>query len=474
MISGSACYTEVWNYSERTDFMLKVLVGLSGGVDSAVAAYLLNEQGYDVTCCFMRNWDSFANNDIKGNPEIFNSTCPQEDDYQDAAAVAEKLGLKLLRADFIQEYWDQVFSVFLSEYGKGRTPNPDILCNKYIKFDAFFKYAMDNGFDMIATGHYASNDYAGKSPEEIEEILKARKDTDDKPDSEKTFTHLKRAADHNKDQTYFLAQIPEDALALTLFPLGHIEKPEVRRLADLLALDSVSHKKDSTGICFIGERNFREFLSNYLPAKEGEIVDIDTGQVLGKHQGVLYYTLGQRKGMNITGFKGPWFVCGKDVKDNILYVCHTDHQDWLNSDSCTVDEINWITEDISSIPEDLTVKFRYRQPDIPVKVKIDAENPGRAYVSYPQKSAAVTAGQEAVFYNGDICLGGGIIEQVFAGDEDLTRKVDETGKTNIQKRKEIEKQIAEEKVRKARKKHPKKTGKKPSGIQTGELSSQNK
>lgn len=415
---------------------MKVLVGLSGGVDSAIAAWLLKEQGYDVTCCFMRNWDSYANNDIKGNPEIYNSTCPQEDDYQDAAAVAEKLGLPLLRVDFIKEYWDQVFSVFLSEYGKGRTPNPDILCNKYIKFDAFYNYARKNGFDLIATGHYASDTFRDLSPEEIRAIVdKAAADPEHSDELLKESTgyvSLLRAADQNKDQTYFLAQIPQNALARTLFPLGNLNKPEVREIAEKLALDSVSHKKDSTGICFIGERNFREFLSNYLPAKEGNIVDIDTGTVLGRHQGVLYYTLGQRKGMNITGFKGPWFVCGKDVERNILYVCHTDHRDWLNSDSCLVDQINWICEDISSIPENLTVKFRYRQADIPVRIRINPEKPDEAMVYYPQLSSAVTAGQEAVFYNNEQCLGGGIIENVYRNEEDLTDKIRETGKTAIE------------------------------------------
>lgn len=398
---------------------MKVLVGLSGGVDSAVAAWLLKEQGYDVTCCFMRNWDSFANNDIKGNPEIFNSTCPQEDDYQDAKAVADKLGLELLRVDFIKEYWDQVFSVFLSEYGKGRTPNPDILCNKYIKFDAFYHFAKKHGFDMIATGHYASSSIDPGNKEAVE-----NRDMDE-------FVSLKRAADTNKDQTYFLAQIPEEALKDTLFPLGHLEKPEVRKIADILQLDSVSHKKDSTGICFIGERNFREFLSNYLPAKEGNIVDIDTGRILGRHQGVLYYTLGQRKGMNITGFRGPWFVCGKDVEKNILYVTHTDHTDWLYSDSCLVDEINWLVKDLNEIPEEITVKFRYRQPDIPVRIQIDSDEPTRVMVSYPQLVSSVTAGQEAVFYNGDVCLGGGIIEKVFRDKEDLTEKIVHKGQEYI-------------------------------------------
>lgn len=404
---------------------MKVLVGLSGGVDSAIAAWLLKEQGYDVTCCFMRNWDSYANNDIKGNPEIFNSTCPQEDDYQDAKAVAEKLGLPLLRVDFIQEYWDRVFKVFLSEYEKGRTPNPDILCNKYIKFDAFYDYAKKNGFEKIATGHYASNK------------------------EENGFTWLTRAADQNKDQTYFLAQIPEGALADTIFPLGNLEKPEVRKLADQLALDSVSHKKDSTGICFIGERNFREFLSNYLPAKTGKIVDIDTGTEIGEHEGVLYYTLGQRKGMNITGFKGPWFVVGKDVRDNILYVTNTNHKDWLYSDSASVSGINWIVPDLKEIPEELTIKFRYRQPDIPIRIRLTGED--SADVFYPQLSSGVTPGQEAVFYDGEKCLGGGVIDRISRDGENWMERILETGKKNhivwlIEEKKRLEeKRVRDEK-----------------------------
>ncbi|WP_304683529.1 tRNA 2-thiouridine(34) synthase MnmA [Ileibacterium valens] len=442
---------------------MKVLVGLSGGVDSAVAAYLLKEQGFDVTCCFMRNWDSFANNDIKGNPEIFNNTCPQEDDYQDAKKVAEKLGLPLLRVDFIKEYWDQVFTVFLSEYGKGRTPNPDILCNKYIKFDAFYNYALKNGFDLIATGHYASNDYKEKSPQEVrlifdQTITQTKADSENKTETtgkptekeKSVYISLRRAMDQNKDQTYFLAQIPQNALSRTLFPLGHLSKPEVRDLASRLSLDSVKIKKDSTGICFIGERNFREFLSNYLPAKKGQIVDIDTGEILGEHDGVLYYTLGQRKGMNITAHRGPWFVCGKDVESNLLYVCHTDHQDWLYSDLCVVDQINWLIDDIQKVPTDLTVKFRYRQKDIPVQVTIDPDNPTKAMVHYPQLSSSVTAGQEAVFYNGEICLGGGIIETIYRDGQDLTKKINECGIQAYEKAKK-QREIRMEKTRKNQK-----------------------
>lgn len=378
---------------------MKVLVGLSGGVDSAIAAYELQKAGYDVTCCFMRNWDSLTNQDIAGNPDIYDDICPQEQDYNDARAVADHLGLKLLRADFIQEYWDSVFQTFLKEYEKGRTPNPDILCNKYIKFDSFFQYALDHGFDKVATGHYASNK------------------------EEDGFTWLTRAADTNKDQTYFLAQVPSDKIARTLFPIGDLKKPQVRQLAAELDLESVASKKDSTGICFIGERNFRQFLSNYLPMTPGKIIDIDTGQVVGEHQGVLYYTVGQRKGLNITAFKGPWFVAGKDIHKNELYVCRFDHDQWLESDSCTVSGINWMIPQGWQVPEAITAKFRYRQAD--QDILLERTGPDTAIVRYPWKIRSVTPGQECVFYYGDKCLGGGVIDQVYSEGRDIQEMIRE-------------------------------------------------
>ena len=273
--------------------MKKVIVGVSGGVDSSVALILLKNQGYEVEGLFMRNWDSLVNNDINGNPTLENDICTQEQDYNDAKSVCDKLGVKLHRVDFVKEYWDYVFSYFLDELKKGRTPNPDVMCNKYIKFDLFIKEAKKLGADYIATGHYAK-------------IIDG---------------NLYKAKDINKDQSYFLSQLTNEQLKNVLFPLGDITKDKVRKIAreyDLVTKD----KKDSTGICFIGERNFRKFLSNYLPNKPGNIVNIDTNEVLGTHIGLMHYTVGQRKGLNIGGTKEKLFVVGKDLNKNILYVVY--------------------------------------------------------------------------------------------------------------------------------------------------------
>lgn len=376
----------------------KVLLGLSGGVDSAVAAYILKEQGYEVSCAFMRNWDSFANNDILGNPTIQDDICPQEQDYADAKAVADSLGLPLYRVDFVKEYWDNVFTYFIEEYKKGRTPNPDILCNKYIKFDAFFQYAKSLGFDTVATGHYAQVDHNG----EVSRML--------------------RGADNNKDQTYFLCQMPKEALAHTLFPIGNLEKHEVREIAEREALFSVSKKKDSTGICFIGERNFRDFLKNYIPSQDGDIVDIETLEVLGRHCGVMYYTIGQRKGLGIGGTKGPWFVVGKNVQKNILYVTNGDESDWLYTNSCIVSGVNWFPNEIPEGEVACTAKFRYRQKDHAVTLRfIDKTT---VFLTYPQGVSSVTCGQEAVFYQQEECLGGGVIEDVFKDGESMQQRID--------------------------------------------------
>ncbi|MFA6667533.1 MAG: tRNA 2-thiouridine(34) synthase MnmA [Bacilli bacterium] len=369
---------------------MKIMLGLSGGVDSAVSAYLLKEAGYDVICCFMRNWDSMTNNDVLGNPTINNSICPQEQDYLDAEAVAKKLGLKMMRVDFINEYWDNVFKYFLDEYKKGRTPNPDIFCNKYIKFGPFLDFAKKNGCDMIAMGHYAK-----------------RVDRDGK-------VYLYKGKDLTKDQSYFLSQISHNQLSSCLFPLGDITKKEVREIAKKLDLKSVMNKKDSTGVCFIGERNFKEFLENYLPAKQGNIVDIDTGKIIGKHDGVLYYTIGQRKGLGIGGISGEvakgWFVCSKDVKKNILFVASGNEDEHLFSDSAIINMVNLFNGPIKDGTH-INCKFRYRQQDQGVTLFNNSDGSVKLVFDKPYK--AVTPGQGCVFYDGDLCLGGGIIDQVF-------------------------------------------------------------
>ena len=373
---------------------MKVLVGLSGGVDSAVAAYLLIKEGHQVTGCFMRNWDALANGDYLGNPTVNNDQCPQEKDYDDACKVAEKLGIELLRADYVKEYWDNVFSYLIKEYENGRTPNPDIFCNKYIKFGPFIEFAKQHGFEAIAMGHYAK-----------------RVDKDG-------VAYLCKSFDQNKDQTYFLSQINQDQVSFCLFPLGNIDKTEVRRIAHELNLESVMDKKDSTGICFIGERNFRQFLQNYIPAKDGDIVDIETGRVIGHHVGSMYYTIGQRRGLGIGGIHGEeakgWFIVKKDVKKNILYVASGDENSYLLSDSCTVTNLNWI----SGVPENgkhVNAKFRYRQKDNGVTIEFISDDKIKLIFDEPYK--AVTPGQAAVIYDGEVCLGGGLIEHTYKNGE---------------------------------------------------------
>ena len=369
---------------------MKVLLGLSGGVDSAVAAYLLKKQGHEVSGCFMRNWDALANGDYLGNPTINNNQCPQEKDYDDAVLVAKMLDIPLLRIDFVKEYWDDVFSYLIREYEAGRTPNPDIFCNKYIKFDAFLKFAKEKGFDSIAMGHYAK-----------------RIDKDEK-------AYLCKSFDKNKDQTYFLSQINQEQVSYCLFPLGDIDKPEVRRIAHELNLQSVMDKKDSTGICFIGERNFREFLKNYIPAQKGDIVDIETGRVIGKHDGAMYYTIGQRKGLGIGGIHGEvakgWFIVKKDVKKNILYAASGEESEYLLSDRCTVKLLNFIT-DVPKEGQHINAKFRYRQQDNGVTIHFKGEDEIELIFDEPYK--AVTPGQAAVLYDGDMCLGGGLIDHTY-------------------------------------------------------------
>ena len=357
--------------------MKTVVIGMSGGVDSSVAAILLKEQGYNVIGLFMRNWDSSINNDIEGNPNLNDNICPQEQDYNDAIEVCKKLNIPLHRIDFVKEYWDYVFTYFLDELKKGRTPNPDIMCNKYIKFDHFIKEAKRLGAEYIATGHYAKMDNG----------------------------HLCRSKDTNKDQTYFLSQLNKTQLENVLFPLGDINKEEVRKIAIKYDLITAT-KKDSTGICFIGERNFKKFLSNYLPSKKGNIINITTNEVVGEHNGLMYYTIGQRKGLDIGGNNDRLFVVGKNIKDNVLYVALGENNEYLFSNSCTIDNINF---NCDLRPTKCTAKFRYRANDYPVELEY-LENQ-EILVKY-DTIKAVTPGQACVLYLDEICLGGGIIKEV--------------------------------------------------------------
>jgi len=365
--------------------MKKVVIGMSGGVDSSVAAIKLKEQGYDVIGLFMRNWDSFADGEMEGAPTTKEGICPQEVDYNDAKKVCDKLGIPLHRKDFVKEYWDYVFTYFLDELKKGRTPNPDIMCNKYIKFDMFAKEAEKLGADYIATGHYA-------------------RIRDGK---------LLRAVDDNKDQTYFLSQVSKEQLKNVLFPIGDMVKPDVRKIAEEWDLVT-AEKKDSTGICFIGERNFNNFLKNYLPNKPGDIINIDTNEKVGEHIGLMYYTIGQRRGLDIGGTKERMFVVGKDLNKNILYICIGEDNEYLVSDSCIIDEVNYLGDEKKT---SCTAKFRYRQKDVPVEIEFLDNN--EILVKYPQGVKRVTPGQACVLYNGEECLGGGIIKEVRKNGEKL-------------------------------------------------------
>ena len=365
--------------------MEKVVVGISGGVDSAVAAYLLKKEGYDVIGLFMRNWDQEANNDKLGNPNIENNVCPQEEDYKDAVLVCEKLNIPLYRVDFVKEYWDYVFTYFLNELKKGRTPNPDMLCNKYIKFDKFIEEAKKYGAKYIATGHYANT-----------------KDN-----------RLYRAKDLNKDQSYFLADITSEQLTNVIFPLGNITKPEVRKIAEEQGL-VVANKKDSTGICFIGERNYQKFVSNYLRKNPGDIIDVETGNKVGEHTGLMNYTIGQRRNVGLSGDNEKHYVCGKNVEKNILYVAYGDDSKYLYSDQCLIENINLIS---NKRPDKCTAKFRYRGEDYPVELEYLDNN--KIMVYYKEGVKSVTPGQACVLYDGDECLGCGFISDIYKDNERL-------------------------------------------------------
>ncbi|AFS46742.1 tRNA 2-thiouridine(34) synthase MnmA [Streptococcus agalactiae] len=362
---------------------IRVVVGMSGGVDSSVTALLLKEQGYDVIGVFMKNWD---------DTDEF-GVCTATEDYKDVAAVADQIGIPYYSVNFEKEYWDRVFEYFLAEYRAGRTPNPDVMCNKEIKFKAFLDYAMTLGADYVATGHYA-------------QVTR----------DENGIVHMLRGADNNKDQTYFLSQLSQEQLQKTLFPLGHLQKPEVRRIAEEAGL-ATAKKKDSTGICFIGEKNFKDFLGQYLPAQPGRMMTVD-GRDMGEHAGLMYYTIGQRGGLGIGGQHGgdnkPWFVVGKDLSKNILYVGQGFYHDSLMSTSLTASEIHFTRDMPNEFKLECTAKLRYRQPDSKVKVYVKGN---QARVVFDDLQRAITPGQAVVFYNEQECLGGGMIDQAYRDDK---------------------------------------------------------
>ncbi|CAM3097921.1 tRNA 2-thiouridine(34) synthase MnmA [Sporolactobacillus spathodeae] len=349
---------------------------MSGGVDSTVAALLLKQKGYDVIGIFMKNWDDTDDNGV----------CTATEDYEDVVRVCGQIGIPYYAVNFEKQYWDRVFTYFLEEYKAGRTPNPDVMCNKEIKFKAFLDHALSLGADYVATGHYAR----------VAE------------DAETGKTLMLRAADQNKDQTYFLNQLAQDQIAKVLFPLGDLEKPEVREIAREHHL-ATANKKDSTGICFIGERNFKEFLSQYLPANRGEIRTVD-GEFKGWHDGLMYYTNGQRQGLGIGGPGGPWFVCGKDLAHNVLYVAPGADHPALYSQGLIAEKINWFSGEPKDSVFHCTAKFRYRQKDRPVMVHV-LEN-GKLEVVFDNLEWAITPGQAVVFYDGEVCLGGATIATV--------------------------------------------------------------
>lgn len=353
-----------------------VIVGMSGGVDSSVSALLLLQQGYRVEGLFMKNWDEDDGSEY----------CTAKADLADAQMVCDKLGIKLHTANFASEYWDNVFEHFLEEYKAGRTPNPDILCNREIKFKVFMEYATLLGGHLIATGHYVRRaDREGR-------------------------TYLLKGLDPNKDQSYFLHAVGEAEFARTLFPVGELEKPEVRRIAEEHGLITAS-KKDSTGICFIGERRFKDFLSQYLPAQPGDIQTPD-GTIIGTHSGLMYHTIGQRQGLGIGGVKGaneePWFVAQKDLDRNVLVVVQGTHHPLLYTNFLTASQTHWINGAPSTTELRCTAKTRYRQADQTCLVRIQ-EN-GTLEVLFDEPQRAVTPGQSLVLYHDDVCLGGAVIE----------------------------------------------------------------
>ena len=357
----------------------KVIVGMSGGVDSSVAAWLLQEQGYQVEGLFMKNWEQDDNDEF----------CPAAQDLADAQAVCNQLRIPLHTVNFSEQYWDRVFAHFLSEYEKGRTPNPDVLCNKEIKFNAFLNHALSLGADFIATGHYAKN----KINQSVGTLFKAK--------------------DRDKDQTYFLHAVEPEALAKTLFPIGDYTKSQIRDIAQQIGL--VTHaKKDSTGICFIGEKRFKSFLKEFILAKPGEIKNMD-GTVIGTHDGLMFYTLGQRQGLGIGGLQNaseePWYVVDKDVANNTLYIAQGSQHPMLFAQGLICGPIHWLADCQEQLPLTCYAKTRYRQAEQACMISPqDAEQ--QHYIMFSSPQRAVTPGQYVVFYDKNQCLGGATIEQI--------------------------------------------------------------
>lgn len=358
----------------------RVVVGMSGGVDSSVTALLLKQQGYEVIGIFMKNWDDTDEHGV----------CTATEDFDDVVRVCNQLDIPYFAVNFEKQYWDKVFTYFLDEYKAGRTPNPDVMCNKEIKFKAFLDHALSLGADYVATGHYAQTRLVDGQ------------------------VQLLRGVDSNKDQTYFLNQLSANVLEKVMFPLGHLPKKEVRKIAAENHLVT-ANKKDSTGICFIGERDFKTFLSEYLPAQPGRIQTMD-GEDKGQHEGLMYYTIGQRQGLGIGGPGGPWFVVGKNLRENILYVGAGYDNPYLYSDRLIAEKANWI----NGVPKDTlqcTAKFRYRQKDS--KVTVTVADDDRVYVEFDQLERSITPGQSVVFYQGDVCLGGATIDEIFLDNKKL-------------------------------------------------------
>lgn len=356
----------------------RVIVGMSGGVDSAVAALLLKEQGYDVVGVFMKNWDDSAPDEV----------CPAEEDYDDVRSVCSQIGIPYYTVNFENEYWERVFQYFLEEYKRGRTPNPDVLCNKEIKFAAFLDFAKKAGADYLATGHYARLARTGG------------------------VTCLKKGLDAGKDQSYFLCMLSQQQLGQAMFPIGDMQKADVRKIAEEAGL-TVAKKKDSTGICFIGERKFKQFLQTYLPANPGDMKTVD-GKVVGRHDGLMYYTLGQRRGLNLGGSKdgngGRWFVVEKDMEHNVLVVSQGSESELLYSRALVMSGMNFIAGGKEKKEFVCGAKTRYRQSD--QQAHAEKLNDGVYRVEFAEKQRAVTPGQYCVLYKGDICLGGGVIDEV--------------------------------------------------------------